>query len=715
MPGNRCTNCINSGLDCTHAEALKNLGSAKGYVESLENRLEKMEKLLNKLLPGVDVTEQLDEDDIEPDLEPSQTSLPRNDGDCLVGTLTKLTLNPDDHRFFGKSSGIQFVQTALNFKMQYTGAAGMAHFPHKPNGKEFSFLSPLKFLLPEAGEIETPQYTFPPPDLIVSLVHHYFSEINCYFPLLHKPTFESKLADDFHFKDNGFACTLLMVCSLGSRFSEDPRVLLDGSDDRYSAGWKWHKQVRVIPEHLIFKPTVYELQTIALSSMFLTGMSPASWNLVGFGLRRAVDVGAHRRRTQPRPTSDNEHWKRAFWVLLVFDGLIGTTMGRPVTLNHHDFDQDLPLEVDDIYWDHPEPQSFRQPDGEPSEMAFFNCHAKLIQIQSSITITIYSPRRPRDLYNLSEPPTDAQAVSAFDSALNSWLSEVPEHLLWDPQRKNELHLRQSALLFGWYHHVQIMLHRPYIPGPQTPTHPNALPSLTICTNAARSVAHIVDALGQRNVEPHHNLLWSTFTSALVLLLNTWSRKRSPAYNPSKDLADAYKCFQLFDRLERRYVAASRFRDVLSRLISVGDIRNEFECEKNDGQCDKMFVPPQQVPLRENADTLAQHLRDFSQVVEVKDACLARPPNSFRAQYSADAGPVHDFEQLQMLMESMESQQFPGMLIDSDMMSMWSASIPQMDHWNSYLAANSDIPPAQPLFQQQQHHEMNSWLYGGNPA
>ncbi|KAJ7282952.1 hypothetical protein C8J57DRAFT_1499908 [Mycena rebaudengoi] len=83
--------------------ACDNLRSAKGYVESLENRLEKMEKLLNKLLPGIDVTEQLDEDDIEPDLEPSQTSLPRNDGDHLGGALKKLTLNPDEHRFFGKS------------------------------------------------------------------------------------------------------------------------------------------------------------------------------------------------------------------------------------------------------------------------------------------------------------------------------------------------------------------------------------------------------------------------------------------------------------------------------------------------------------------------------------------------------------------------------------------------------------------------------------
>jgi hypothetical protein len=68
----------------------------------LETRLEKMEKLLNKLLPGIDFTEQLDQED-EPGLLDRGGSLPRNDADHLLGAIKKLTLNPEEHRFFGKS------------------------------------------------------------------------------------------------------------------------------------------------------------------------------------------------------------------------------------------------------------------------------------------------------------------------------------------------------------------------------------------------------------------------------------------------------------------------------------------------------------------------------------------------------------------------------------------------------------------------------------
>jgi hypothetical protein len=61
-----------------------------------------MEKLLNKLLPGIDFTEQLEHED-EPGFLDEGGVLPRNDADHLLGAIKKLTLNPEEHRFFGKS------------------------------------------------------------------------------------------------------------------------------------------------------------------------------------------------------------------------------------------------------------------------------------------------------------------------------------------------------------------------------------------------------------------------------------------------------------------------------------------------------------------------------------------------------------------------------------------------------------------------------------
>lgn len=85
---------------------------------------------------------------------------------------------------------------------------------------------------------------------------------------------------------------------------------------------------------MLYTPTVYDLQYYAVSDLsaidklqnlnsfhaqlaaiYLTGssMCPVSCNLVGIGLRYAIEMGAHRRNGQDRPTADTEHLKRAFW------------------------------------------------------------------------------------------------------------------------------------------------------------------------------------------------------------------------------------------------------------------------------------------------------------------------------------------------------------------------------------------------------------------
>ncbi|KAJ7235467.1 fungal-specific transcription factor domain-containing protein, partial [Mycena haematopus] len=571
MPGNRCTNCITSALDCTHAETMKTLVSAKGcadvhsFVSIPEIRLQKMEKLLNKLLPGLDLTEQLDQEE-EPCLLDSGGGLPRNDDAELSGPMARLGLNPEEHRFFGKSSGIQFVQTALNFKNHFTGPQNISCPPLAK--RRDKYWEEPQWLIPPPDEADNPQYTFPDSDLIPVLLELYFSQVNCYYPILHRPTFERKLKDHLHLRDHRFAATLLMACSLGARNSEDPRVFLGGIDDQHSAGWKWHNQVctsdiqerktlraqvRVIPQHLIYKPDLYELQTIALSSLFLWTISPAAWNQIGFGLRRAQDVGAHRRMKQSHPTAENEQWKRVFWVLLCLDWLSGTAAGRPLAMHDQSYDQQLPVECDDEYWDLPEPLNFRQPKDKPAEISFFICYIKLLEIQASVTNTIYSPRRPRDLTGRPSPPsTDAANVIAFDSRLNSWLLEIPSHLVWDPERKNTLHFKQSALLYAGYFHVQIMVHRPYIPVPLEASRPGALPSLAICTNAARSCARIFEAQENLGIEPSENMMLAALTSAVVLLLNTWSGRRSGfAYDPAKEMEDVFKCMKMLSKVERR--------------------------------------------------------------------------------------------------------------------------------------------------------------------
>lgn len=104
-------------------------------------------------------------------------------------------------------------------------------------------------------------YAFPPEDLIADLAGLYFSNSNCYLPLLHRPTFTGSVAEGLHHRNDMFAATVLLVCAVGSRWSNDPRVFLDDTNARHSCGWKWFDQVLLFArKSLLAPPTLYDLQ-----------------------------------------------------------------------------------------------------------------------------------------------------------------------------------------------------------------------------------------------------------------------------------------------------------------------------------------------------------------------------------------------------------------------------------------------------------------------
>lgn len=48
--------------------------------------------------------------------------------------------------------------------------------------------------------------------------------------------------------------------------------------------------------------------------MQTTTLPHCSWIIIGLGLRQSMDVGAHRKSMyKPKPTVEDELWRRAFW------------------------------------------------------------------------------------------------------------------------------------------------------------------------------------------------------------------------------------------------------------------------------------------------------------------------------------------------------------------------------------------------------------------
>jgi len=165
--------------------------------------------------------------------------------------------------------------------------------------------------------------------------------------------------------------------------------------------------------------------------------------------------------------------------------------------------------------------------------------------------------------------------------MNNWMDTVPSHLRWNPT-ENTLFLSQSAVLYAIYYQLQIFIHRPFIPSPRN--HSRAtFPSLTICTNAARSCCHVLESFSKWSALPFVSLQISAFISAVILLLNIWSGKRSGhAPNPHREMQGVQRCMEILKVSERSWASAGRYGDVLRQLAYAGDLSI-----LDNGQCQDM--------------------------------------------------------------------------------------------------------------------------------
>ncbi|KAF8198781.1 fungal-specific transcription factor domain-containing protein [Mycena galopus ATCC 62051] len=594
----KCTYCIDNGLDCIYSGA-PSTTQRQSSTEVLQARLAAAEKLLRKFTaeghnspPTTESSEWSKESPVSqpasssgsssglgPAVELASMSIrainerepPRQLDEeelaemQLIQTMSGLSLRGHGKdTFMGKSSGARLLMAAIAMKEQYISTAGQPPRSWDSMRKEYWMGKPWEV------EVQRPHYTFPPPDLLSTLVDLYFQHVNMYNPLLHRPTFERELADDKHLRDDKFGALVLTMCAVASRFSDDPRAFDPAKP--LTCGWKYFSQLSLQIEHLYSSPKLYDLQRYCLAIQFLEGaVQQGAWTLVGIGVRMAVEMGVHRRQTGAH-TVEAELWRRAFWVLVSYDRILSLGLGRPCAMQYDDFDIQLPTECDDEYWEPEDPaQAFRQPPGKPSSITFFNSCIRLSNILAFVLHLLYSSSKAKNLYAAGDRVWDEHIVAELDSALNKWIDRIPEHLRWDPHRVDPLFFKQSVALYATYYHVQATAHRPFIP--MVRSRPTTLPSLAICTNAARSCTHVIDVWYQRMKDSPTIILLPALTNAsIILLLNVWSGKRTGlAPQMNSTINEVHKCMKVIRLLEGRWQMAGLFGDLLEELANMSQV------------------------------------------------------------------------------------------------------------------------------------------------
>ncbi|KAJ7486889.1 fungal-specific transcription factor domain-containing protein [Mycena latifolia] len=556
--GERCSRCLENNWTCTYVDPAANRAVYDSepisdlydndYVENLKQRLEHAEAAL----AGPPLISRAIRSLTKPFTPPHPDDFGYID---IADSFRALSLEgpPPDPGFQGKSSAAMLVKAAVEVKPGQTSRSQIIDQNRPP--KPWT-LRPWK---PDPR----PDLSFPDDHLLVTLVSLYFTRVNAFLPLLHRPGFEQCLSQRLHRHHIGFASTLLLVCAVGSLYLTNADV---SNQERQALGWRWYNQVELCGHKLRHQPTLYDLQAYCLAAEFLifTSNPRFCWSIVSFGLRLTEDMGAHRFKARTI-TAEEELETRAVWILLLFDTQLSAALGRSPVFSPLEFDIDLASECNDEHWGISGPGY--QPLGQPSIVVFFNCLLHLYRILLFTLQIFYCTTRTNMRLGITNLPAVALQV---ESALDKWFASIPPHLVWDPARPDTLFFDQSAAINCYYYYVRILVCRPFLPAtrPGAQMHREGPPAVSKCTEAAQACISIADV--HRRRRPDIPLLFSqtpVFTAAMVLLLNVWD-KSSKLQNPSQALAHVHTGIAVLKSQQERWPSSVFSLSSLERLASM---------------------------------------------------------------------------------------------------------------------------------------------------
>ncbi|KAJ6550108.1 fungal-specific transcription factor domain-containing protein [Mycena capillaripes] len=574
MAGQRCTSCAIARIECTHGRLqweTENQAPQQQYAPGVKTGRDYVESILSTSVVYIPSNDPAASHRILVEVAQYARGLERqlaafqassSAGDSPSESSSCEAPPSPTARYLGKSSTMQFVNSAVKH---------MHHNPSYVANIQKSGLWATETQPWEDYTTQRPQHSFPDDDLLHILVNIYFDQINPLSGILHFPTFRDSLANGLHTRDPHFGAVVLVVCASASRYSSDPRVFIDGATE-HSCGWKWFRQVRPLRTSFSPQPSLYQLQLICLSVLYISSMSKPEecWTLAGLGIRVAQAAGAHQRSGYTRMAPlEAEQYKRVYWILVTLDSFMGLFQGRPGIASYADVDLDFPIDLEDEYqpceWTDQHPTQRLQ---KPCTSAFLGAYLRMVLIFARIPGAVY----PGDGKTCSP-----DAVADLIADLNGWVELIPDHLRWDPAQENQIFLDQSVILYTAYYHAQILIHRPFIqtPGKEAVSNTINFPSLAICANAARACGRVLDlhARRGRGLLPHANVMTALFDSAIVILINVWAVVGGARARTTEEFnratADAQNCVRVLRLYERRFRVAGRKCDIISMLLNLG--------------------------------------------------------------------------------------------------------------------------------------------------
>ncbi|CAK1360864.1 unnamed protein product [Cercospora beticola] len=309
------------------------------------------------------------------------------------------------------------------------------------------------------------------------------------YQLFLKKSFFRKFDETYasnNFSDVLWGCHLFALLALGELYSCYHAEPTNGKD---VPGTAYFLQAITLLQDDYEHPSIEQIQVLLLLSFYANciGRLQSAHVYCGIALRSSISLGLHRSRSTTTGLSrkDQEHRRRIWWTLYLFDRLISSKLGFPLGIRDEDIDVEMPSSESLTSEDQ---QEFHDP-------KHLCAHVKLSRITGSILTDVYC------LPNHGTT-TFVRRVHRVLNQLRKWDSELPSELRIQADNS----ARNLYTLHMHYHLCIIQTTRPILfhifttelqSSNATPSHsfsPTTLALADACKQSAMSTNHLLSRL-----------------------------------------------------------------------------------------------------------------------------------------------------------------------------------------------------------------------------
>jgi hypothetical protein len=375
----------------------------------------------------------------------------------------------NSQEFFGSSSAGSFmrqIKSAIDMKI------GRPTEPRTSRTSLFQ-LSPTSYQA--RSHNDNIDYLLPSRKTGDALMAVYWTLVHPLYPFLDKKMFEEAYdsiwsGSSASIDERVLMCTVNAMFALASQLSDSIKP-----EQRDAYAKVYFKRAQDLLRLDLWDIGSTELiQCLLIMGQYLqsTNTPHQCWMVIGHAIRVAQGLGFHLSESSFKLQSPREREvaRRIWYGCIMMDRVLSMTFGRPAMISKSLSDAvPLPTAIDDEFICNGVYGPNRQPDGQPSMMAFYVKNLHLYAIINDILLALYvgQDNRKNDnqhsLFNQAES-SDITRVFEIDQALMTWGQTLPLHLRISSleSSRNSTFFRQAVVCRARFLHARILLFRPIL-------------------------------------------------------------------------------------------------------------------------------------------------------------------------------------------------------------------------------------------------------------